>query len=262
MSLRVFVAFLSLTFFTSNLIQAQFGFSHEIGVIAGPTFFQTDYGQAGDFGNFIKNKGFGIGIVHYLNFSYRSDCNCYAPYTYFNDHFKLRSEISYYRSGELRHYGKWVDPDRTSITADQLRAMRGRTSVTSLGMQLEYFPWSIRDFSATVGSFAPFVSLGAHYDSYKPEAWSTMGVLGISETTPVKYRDAFDLEGGSTWSVVGSIGTRYKLTVLSDLMLDFRWKYFNSNWVDGLNPDPVRYPENKANEWLFFVNFGYIYYLD
>jgi hypothetical protein len=153
---------LSLTFFTSNLIQAQFGFSHEIGVIAGPTFFQTDYGQVGDFGNFIKNNGFGIGIVHYLNFSYRSDCNCYAPYTYFNDHFKLRSEISYYRSGEFRHYGKWVDPDRTSITADQLRAMRVRTSVTSLGMQLEYFPWSIRDFSATVGSFAPFVSLGAH----------------------------------------------------------------------------------------------------
>jgi hypothetical protein len=76
-------------------------------------------------------------------------------------------------------------------------------------------------------------------------------VLGIPETTPVKYRDAFDLEGGSTWSVVGRLGTRYKLTVLSDLMLDF-----------SLNPDPIRYPENKANEWLFLVNFGYIYYLD
>lgn len=111
----------------------------------------------------------------------------------------MRSEISYYRSGELRHYGKWVDPDRTSTTSDQLRAMRGRTSVTSLGMQLEYFPWSIHDFSASVGSFAPLVSLGAHYDSYKPEAWSTMGVFGIPETTPVKFRDAFDLEGGSTW---------------------------------------------------------------
>lgn len=54
MSFRVFIAFLSFSFFTSNFIRAQFGFSYEIGVIAGPTFFQTDYGQAGDFGSFVK----------------------------------------------------------------------------------------------------------------------------------------------------------------------------------------------------------------
>lgn len=262
MTFRAFIAYLSLFIFTPNFIQAQFGFSHEIGVISGPTFFQTDYGEAGDLENFIRNNGIGIGIVHYMNFAYRSECSCYSTYSYFNDHFKLRSEFSYYKTGELQHYGKWVDPDRTSLTAEQLRGMRGRTSITSLGMQLEYFPWSIRDFMASVGNLAPFVSLGAHYNHYSPEAWSNLGVLGIPSTTPVKYRDAFNLESGSTWSVLGSIGTRYKLTVMSDLMLDFRWQYFNSNWVEGLSPDPVRYPENKANEWLFFVNFGYIYYLD
>ena len=44
-------------------------------------------------------------------------------------------------------------------------------------------------------------------------------------------------------------------------MIDLRWQYYFSNWVDGLNPDPNIYKENKANEWLVWLNFGYIYYI-
>jgi hypothetical protein len=61
--------------------------------------------------------------------------------------------------------------------------------------------------------------------------------------------------------VVSSVGTRYKLAPLSDLMVDLRFQYFFSNWVDGLNPNPTIYKENKANDWLVWFNFGYIYYL-
>lgn len=260
------IKFLLFTFcliflFPSNS-KAQLGLSHEIGLIAGPIFFQTDYGERGSFTNFMNNNGVGIGIIHYLNFAYRADCNCYSTYSYFNDHFKLRSEFTYYKADNLRHEGKWVDPSRTSVTANQLRGMRGSSSITSLGMQLEYFPWSIRDFMAGTGNLAPFIALGAHYNIYQPRAWSTLGVLGIPETTPDKYIDAFSNERGNTFSILGSIGTRYKLTTMSDLMIEARWQYFDSNWVDGLNPDPVRWPENRANEWLFFINLGYIYYLD
>ena len=66
-------------------------------------------------------------------------------------------------------------------------------------------------------------------------------------------------ENGTTWSVVGSIGTRYKLTALSDLMIDLRWQYYFNNWIDGLNH---QLDSNKANDWLVWLNFGYIYYLD
>ena len=45
-------------------------------------------------------------------------------------------------------------------------------------------------------------------------------------------------------------------------MLDLRWQYFFSDWVDGLRPDPRFYSENKANDWLVWLNFGYIYYLN
>jgi hypothetical protein len=50
-------------------------------------------------------------------------------------------------------------------------------------------------------------------------------------------------------------------------MLDGRWHYYFSDWVDGLNPTfenngttPV--PENKANEWIYWLNVGYIYYIN
>ena len=78
-----------------NFGHSQLGFSHEIGVIAGPLEFRSDFGQRFDERTNFKNSGIGIGIVHYINFSYRADCNCYTTDTYFNDHFKLRNEISW-----------------------------------------------------------------------------------------------------------------------------------------------------------------------
>ena len=151
-----------LLFALSNTINGQFGFSHEIGAILGPVAFQSDYGERHDFATNSGNTGYGIGIVHYLNFSYKAECNCYTPETFFNDHFKLRSELSYNKT-ELQHFGKYVDPSKTSLMANQLRAMRGSTAVTNIGMQLEFFPLSIREFTATIGSFAPFISLGGQF---------------------------------------------------------------------------------------------------
>jgi hypothetical protein len=245
-------------------VSAQFGFSHEIGIITGPVAFYSDFGQRYDFETNTGNVGFGVGIIHYLNFSYRADCNCYSRDTYFNDHFKLRSELDYHVTN-FDHFGKWVDPDRTSLTADQLRAMKGRSSVMELGAQLEYFPLSIRDFTAGQFRIAPFVSLGAHYVWYNPQVESELGPLEIADgtsnpaTVPLKYYDSFQQDSGSTWAVVGSVGIRYKLGPLSDLLLDSRWTYYASNWVDGLNPDV---PENKSNDWTYWLNVGYVYYLD
>ncbi|MES2239881.1 MAG: glutamate dehydrogenase [Bacteroidota bacterium] len=251
----------------SNSITAQLGFSHEVGAIAGPVAFQSDYGERHDTKTNAGNTGIGIGIIHYLNFSYTAECDCYNPETYFNDHFKLRSELSYNKT-ELEHFGEWVGPNKTSLQADQLRAMKGSTSVTNLGMQLEYFPLSIRDFSATIGSLGPFISLGGQFSYYNAEAHSTLGSLGTPLTTYPKYLTPYDgrqygfsTEGGSVWSIVSSVGTRYKLAPLSDLMIDLRFQYYFSDWVDGLNPNKDLYKENKNNDWLVWLNVGYIYYL-
>lgn len=257
---RYLITILLFIFGYSSKVAAQYGFSHEVGVIAGPVAFQSDYGERRDYDTNAGNTGYGIGIIHYLNFSYKADCNCYTPETYFNDHFKLRSELSYNKT-ELRHFGEYVAGDKRKLFNRQLRAMRGSTAVTNIGMQLEYFPFSIRDFTATVGAFAPFVSLGGQFSFFDPEAYSTLGRLDTPETTPVKYFNATQNSSGTVWSIVGSIGTRYKLAPLSDLMVDLRWQYYFSNWVDGLNPNPSLYPENRANDWLVWFNVGYIYYI-
>jgi hypothetical protein len=247
--------------FCMQLSYSQLGFSHEIGVIAGPIAYQSDFGVRYDFETNSGNSGFGIGIVHYINFAYRADCNCYSTDTYFNDHFKLRTEIDWNKT-TLNHFGKWVDPDRTSSAADKLRAHSGEAQNWDIGMQLEFFPRSVRAFSAGAYSFAPFVSLGAHYVSYNPTVKTTYGSLNIADSNnfyPGWEPGSVSDLNGSTWAVVTSVGTRYKLTILSDLMVDLRFQYFLSNWTDGLNH---QLPSNKSNDWLVWLNFGYIYYLD
>ncbi|SHI82834.1 THC0290_0291 family protein [Flavobacterium haoranii] len=246
---------------------AQFGFSHEIGAFIGGVAFQSDFGVRHDFETNAGNTGFGIGLVHYMNFSYRAECNCYTPETYFNDHFKLRSELSY-NSTKLEHFGKWVDKD--SEHAYKLKAMKGEAKVTDIGMQLEYFPWSIREFTAREGAWAPFIGLGAHYSFFSNNTYSTrVGGLNNPDNVYPDYQavnnggyNGWSTEGGSTWSIVSSVGTRYKLTELSDLFVELRWQYYFSDWVDGLKKNPDLHPENKANDWNLWFHFGYIYYLD
>jgi len=60
--------------------------------------------------------------------------------------------------------------------------------------------------------------------------------------------------------MVTSVGVRYKLGKLSDLMLDLRWQLYFSDWIDGFNHEIEEF--NKFNDWLIWLNFGYIYYLD
>ena len=258
------LSFVFMFFLGMNGVFAQLGFSHEIGVIAGPVAFQSDFGVRNDFETNSGNTGFGIGIVHYINFSYRADCNCYTTDTYFNDHFKLRNEISWNRT-QLNHFGEFAD------RGPRLRAHSGVANNFDIGTQIEFFPKSIRSFQAFSYSFAPFISLGVHFTSYNPEVSTSFGDGNINNmfnfyqpwvqaANPDTNEDPFLFDGtGTTWSVVGSIGTRYKLTTLSDLMVDLRWQHFFNNEVDGLDHN---LDSNKANDWLVWLNFGYIYYLD
>lgn len=243
----------------SQQAKSQFGLTHEVGIITGPVAFYSDFGQRNDFRTNLNNTGIGIGLVHYLNLAYDASCNCYSAGTYFNDHFKIRNEIIYHQTN-LEHYGEWVSPDKTSLFADQLRAMTSTAKVFEIGSQLEYFPWSIRDFTDGGNKLAPFISLGAHYVNFYPEVRSSLGRLNTPFTTPEKYYNGIRNEIGSTLALVGSVGVRYKLTKMSDLMLDSRWQYYFSDWVDGLNPQEA--PENKSNDWVYWLNVGYIYYIN
>ena len=261
------LAFFICLFASYQTAFSQLGFSHEIGVITGPVQFRADYGVRENEPTNFGNTGIGIGIVHYLNFAYRADCNCYTTDTYFNDHFKLRNEISWNKT-KLEHFGTWVESNRTTEEAKQLRGHKGFAKNLDIGTQLEFFPLSIRSFQSFGYRVAPFVSLGVHYTSFNPEVSTTYAnpdPTAVGDVTDPSNFYSFwdpgsvDASPGSTWSVVSSVGIRYKVSKLADLMLDMRWQYFFNDYVDGLNH---QLPSNKYNDWLLWLNVGYIYYLD
>lgn len=266
MNTKILLMVLFLFLIAEQEAYSQLGFSHEVGILAGPVAFYSDYGVRNDFETNSKNVGIGIGLIHYLNFAYSASCNCYTRESYFNDHFKIRNEIDYHKTN-LRHYGEWVE--RSSDGAAKLRGMSGSTSVVEIGSQLEWYPLSIRDFDAGAYKISPFISLGMHWVNFSPSAKTSYGTQDVSNPNDIipKYINAFQQEAGSTWAIVGSIGFRYKLTKMSDLMLDSRWQYYFNDYVDGLNPSlknngTVRVPENKSNDWIYWLNVGYIYYIN
>ena len=210
--------------FGINSVKGQFGFSHEIGAIAGPLAFQSDYGERKNWDTNKGNTGFGIGLIHYINFSYRADCNCYSTDTYFNDHFKIRNEISY-NTTTLNHFGP--ETEKNNDNSDRLRAHQGEANNLNIGTQLEYFPMSIRDFAAGAYKIAPYGSLGAQFTYYNPKASSSRegGILDEQNNLFYEFQNGgLNLESDTTWSIVASVGARYKLTILSDLLIDLRWQ--------------------------------------
>ncbi|WP_417939231.1 THC0290_0291 family protein [Flavobacterium sp. RS13.1] len=256
---------IALTFFTifgiTTVSNAQL--AYEIGFIAGPVAFQSDYGQRHDESTNIGNTGFGIGAVHWINFSSAANGN-----EYFNEHFKIRSEISFSHTN-FQHYGKWIE-GKPSAGKEKLKAMDGKTSMLNIGTQINYSPFmTIHEFEKYVGSFYPYLSVGVVASYYDTKATSSLGPLGTPATTFDKYlvpsdghKYGFSTENGITLSVLLGVGVQYKLDEMNDLLFEVRYQGFNSDWIDGLNPNRDIYKENKANDSQVWFNFGYSHYLE
>ncbi|WP_456420459.1 THC0290_0291 family protein [Lutibacter sp.] len=246
-------------------IQAQDYNSHEIGFIIGSASFTTDYGQRNNFSSNVGgNIGMGFGLIYYLNFTdYRYRWN--QRTNYFAEHFRVRAELSY-MSANLDHFGEWVQDYRQTYEADQLRAMHGKTKLINFGAQLEFHIVDIVDFGSRRIpdiKWSPYVSAGFMLDYYDPELKSD---LGDWEQNPNLLFSKWAVPGAArmkpniTGSATLGIGTRHKLGEYSDILIESRWQYFFSNYVDGLNAKDD--PANKYNDWLLWVHIGYIYYLN
>ena len=243
---------------------AQSKIAQEVGIIMGPVTFQSDYGQKNNFKTNVGNTGFGLGIVHFLNFSANNNSE-----SYFTEHFKVRSELSF-NTTKLEHFGKWVDSEKKKEVVKRLGSMHGSSTLVNLGGQIEFSPFmKIHDFENTIGGFSPYFSLGFQVSYYNTKVDSRLGTLGLPQYTFPKYLTpsdgrpyGFSTEDGIVLSATAGVGARYKLTEMSDLMFETRFQAFNSDWVDGLNPNKAIYKENKSNDWQVWFNFGYIYYLE
>lgn len=225
--------------------------NHELGVIAGPTFFKADYKSDSKID--LNNMGVGVGLVHYMNFS-AGDAR------YFNDHFKLRNEIDYHTT-KLKHHGADVDD---SENGEKLAAMHGKAKVLEIGTNLEWYPLGITNFQSGQNKLAPYLGFGVHFAHYNPEAETDLegGDLGWDEAvTPSGYLSSpgekpyINPDSGSTIAFAGNVGVRYKLSPRSDLQLDARLTYYGSDKVDGIQKG------SSFNDAMGWVSLGYIFYL-
>ena len=53
----------------STVTVAQTKLAQEVGIIFGPVSFQSDYGERNNMDTNVGNTGFGVGVVHFINFS-------------------------------------------------------------------------------------------------------------------------------------------------------------------------------------------------
>jgi outer membrane protein W len=137
--------------------------------------------------------------------------------------------------------------------------MEGKGKVFEAGMQLEWYPRSIRKFQERQSKILPYFGLGAHYVSYRPEAYSTLGPLNNSVTTFPTFLNRINTSQGAAFALIGDIGMRFRVGSFSDLLISSKWHFYvNDNYVDGLSPRNVN---NRANDSVWWLNIGYIFYL-
>lgn len=256
LTLFIFSSFIATTF-------AQHKTSHEIGIITGSASFTSDYGERYNFqANVGGNVGPSIGLIYYINFTdYRYRWN--QRTTYFTEHFRIRAEFSY-MTAKFDHFGIYADTD--SYAGEQLRAMHGATDLYNLGAQIEFHLVDIVDYGSRRIprlKFSPYLSLGLMADFYDASLKSDLG--DWTQDPSVLYPKwaepgTVDVNSDFTGSLTGGIGTRFKIGEYGDLLLETRWQYFFSDWVDGLNAKDD--PANKYNDWLMFVHVGYVFYLN
>lgn len=244
--------------------------SHEIGIITGISSFTTDYGHRNEFNSNVGgNYGNGWGLVYYFTFTdYRYRWN--QRTNYWQEHFKVRTEISLLKA-DLDHFGSWKDATYSNgeltLGAKKLRAHHGRTVVFNLGAQLEFHLVDIIDFGSRRIphlKWSPYISTGLFVDFYDPEIWSERGdwkERGVlyPKWDPTVFPTASRDTPGITLSATLGFGTRRKLGEYSDILIESRWQYFFSNYVDGLH---AKVDENKYNDWVVWLHIGYIYYLN
>ena len=231
---------------------------HEVGVMAGPVSFRGDYGLRGDTETISENIGFGFGINHYFNFAYTDFISQYP-----RQHFKVRSSLIYH-STSLNHYGAIAE--KQNQAGLQLRSMFGEANVLEVGSGIEYYLMRIRDYERYAGVFTPYAGVGLNIVYYSPVAGTTLeDGLGLPDTTFPTFlaepgdEPAFTNQSNVTVSANFQGGMKYRVTRKSDLFVELRWHYYYSDFIDGLKPIG---PQNKYNDWMFWLTFGYIYNLD
>ncbi len=223
----------------------------EAGFNVGLTSFNTDWGIRNDAkSNFSGNMGIGVAAAMYVKFFSKDPT--VTPYpSGFAKHMILRAEVSYFRA-KIEHH---------DVRSDVSQYMNGTGSVLNAGTILEYHP-----------NIQPYY-IPKKYRKYDP--YLSFGVQGSLSSPTVNHRGLIDAYSGVddndiarvnedsqfTFSFIFGAGVKREIGYNSSIVLDVHWNYYNTDYIDGLNPNP-EIVANKNNDWTEFFSIGYIYHFN
>jgi len=110
--------------------------------------------------------------------------------------------------------------------------------------------------------FNPFFTFGIKYSFFTNTLTSDLGDWREDiSVLPPKYtlQNALDIGAGQAVSLSFGLGTRFKLSPKIDLVGQFRYHYFFSDTIDGLQT-PANTDQN--NDWSLNIQFGMVYHLN
>jgi len=235
-------------------------FTHDVGVFAGTSSLQADYGQRGNFASEWNNNGISISVAHYLSFYNRT--LRWDPNNVLHNHLMVKTELQYISNMSLEHHGKWAKGN--SYAAEQLRAMKGTLRMLNFGVNLEYYLRPLEEFVYPQSPMwiNPYLTFGLKYTAYTTGLKSELGDWTQDiNYLPKKYTEpgALNIGTGNTVSMALGLGTRFKIAPKIDFLTQFNYQYFFSDKIDGLQAQVF---ENKNNEWLVNIQFGIVYHLN
>lgn len=252
----IFIILLVTPFFMG----AQSSSNIEASVNFGFPSFQTDYGERGDFkSNVTGNIGIAVSTAIYIKFYNKDPMQSPAPPSWMQKHTKLKIEASY-QTAKLEHFGTHVEGNSTS--ANKLKKMHGRSSLLNLGTIFEYHPFALPDFvPGTKRKYSPYIGLGVLAGYSMPTLTSDLGDWENNPSVLIEAyqgEEAINIDPELTFSAGFGGGVRYDLNNGGSIILDYRWQYFNSDYIDGLLPDP-EIVDNRSNDWVSYINIGYVF---
>ena len=243
-----------LLFFFFLHSRAQTNVSHELGVSFGIASFQTDMGLSSEFAA-ANQASLSFGISHYLKF-FGSQYNWRSGSSFFSEHFKLKSELSYINNTNVS-----FEPAGVSEKLDNMKAA---IKLLNVGLNLEYYILELEDYTSyfkTSGSVNPFVTIGVHYSYSQPDILvNDVSLKGKEEP----YTDLIDkwqegavfLDAENIFSATAGAGLRISLERM-DFSFEGRYQYYFSDVVEGLNAPND--PGNKGNDSMVFFTTGITY---
>lgn len=166
--------FFTILFFISIAISAKAQhLTHDVGLFVGTATLQTDYGQRDNFLSSYGNSTFSLSLVHYLHF-FNIDTRWNSEKDFAN-HLMIKTEFNIMTKNSFINHGSYTVGNNP--LAVQLRVMKGTLSLSSFGVQGEYYFKDLREFMFPYSEMKwnPFISLGFKFSNYTNTLTSDLG---------------------------------------------------------------------------------------